>query len=155
ASNSPVYGFTATFKVRMGFGSPVPADGFSFVWGNNLPGTAFGEEGAGYGLVISFDTSDDGNGEAPAIDVRWRSAAAQGLVTVTVMAETAPPVATADYPVIDLPSDVIDLTATLLSNDTDPDDGETPTLHISSVATNGTLGTVTLSNGVVLYRPPV
>jgi hypothetical protein len=64
-----ISGFNATFKLRIGGGTG--ADGFSFNFAPDLPNTAFSEEGAGTGLSISFDTSDDGGGEAPAIDVKF------------------------------------------------------------------------------------
>ena len=72
-----VSGFTAAFKVRIGGGTEVPADGMSFVWANDVPaGTSFGEDGSGSGLVVSFDIYDNGAGEAPAIDVRYGGAEA-------------------------------------------------------------------------------
>lgn len=64
-------GFTVNFKLRIGGGTSTPADGFSFSFANDLPDGAFGEEGAGSGLTISFDTYDNGGGEAPAVDVRF------------------------------------------------------------------------------------
>ena len=77
---NPVNGFTARFKLRLGGGSAVPADGCSFCVGNDL-GTSFGEAGSGSGLRIGFDIYDntDGNpnndaGEAPAINVFWNGA---------------------------------------------------------------------------------
>lgn len=60
--------FNARFKVRVGGGSG--ADGFSFNFGSDLPEAPFSEEGAGLGLIVSFDTFDNANGEAPAIDVK-------------------------------------------------------------------------------------
>lgn len=63
-----VTGFTATFKLLIGGGSG--ADGFSFNFASDLPDGAMGEEGAGTGLTVSFDTYDNGGGEAPAIDVK-------------------------------------------------------------------------------------
>ncbi len=67
-----VSGFTATFKARVGGGTSTPADGFSFVWANDLdPASGFGEDGAGSGLTVSFDIYDNGGGEAPAMDVRF------------------------------------------------------------------------------------
>jgi hypothetical protein len=69
-----VRGFAASFKLRVAQGSANPADGFSFNWAPNLPnGGGVGEEGAGSGLTVSFDTFDNGLGEAPAIDVKWNS----------------------------------------------------------------------------------
>jgi hypothetical protein len=50
----------------------------SFVWSGDLADGPFGEDGASSGLVISFDTYDNvdgdpnnGTGEAPAIEVRF------------------------------------------------------------------------------------
>src|SRR5436309_969510 len=62
-----VSGFTATFKLLIGGGNG--ADGFSFNFANDL-GDVFGEEGSGSGLTVSFDTYDNGGGEAPAIDLK-------------------------------------------------------------------------------------
>lgn len=63
-----VKAFSASFKLKIGGGSG--ADGFSFVFGPLVPNAAFGQEGSSdRGLVISFDTYDNGGGEAPAIDV--------------------------------------------------------------------------------------
>jgi hypothetical protein len=67
-----VNGFTADFMVRMGGGSAVPADGWSFNFASDLPFGPFGEEGAGSGLTIVFDIYDNGGGEAPALDVKWQ-----------------------------------------------------------------------------------
>lgn len=62
---------TVFFRARVGEGTPLPADGFSFVWASDLADGTFGEDGAGSGLVVSFDTWDNGGGEAPGIDVRF------------------------------------------------------------------------------------
>ena len=63
-----VKAFTASFQLKIGGGSG--GDGFSFVFGPLIPNAAFGHEGsADRGLVISFDTYNNGGGEAPAIDV--------------------------------------------------------------------------------------
>jgi len=61
-------GFTATFKMLVGGGEQ--ADGISFNFARDLPDDSFGEEGAGTGITISFDTFDNGGGEAPAIDAK-------------------------------------------------------------------------------------
>ncbi len=63
-----ITGFTATFKLLIGGGSG--ADGFSFNFGPDLPDGSMGEEGAGTGLTLAFDTYDNGGGEAPAIDLK-------------------------------------------------------------------------------------
>jgi hypothetical protein len=66
-----VAAFVATFKLRIGGGTATPADGFSFSFAPDLPDGAFGEDGAGSGLTVAFDTYDNGGGEAPAIDIRF------------------------------------------------------------------------------------
>lgn len=69
-AGAPVYGFVANMMVRVGGGTATPADGFSFCFAPDLPAAAFSEEGAGTGIIITFDTYDNGGGEAPAIDVK-------------------------------------------------------------------------------------
>jgi hypothetical protein len=74
--------FQAWFDLAIGPGTPQPADGLSFVFGQ-LNGTEnFGEEGPGgfNGLTVSFDTYDNGVGvpEAPAIDVKLNDAVVAG-----------------------------------------------------------------------------
>jgi VCBS repeat-containing protein len=86
--------------------------------------------------------------------VKWRSRAVQGQVTLTLIGENDPPVAGADYLVLDERSGVTDITGELLENDADPDEDETATLRIVSVMTNGLPGTLTFSNGRVTYLPP-
>jgi hypothetical protein len=66
--SAPVSAFTATFKMLIGGGNG--ADGLSFNFANYFPEPPFGEEGAGTGLTVSFDTFDNGGGEAPAIDAK-------------------------------------------------------------------------------------
>lgn len=67
--------FTASFKVLVGGGSG--ADGFSFAFGNDLV-APFGEDGSGTGLVVSFDTFENGGEDAPTIDVRYGGAQVVG-----------------------------------------------------------------------------
>ncbi|HWH70500.1 MAG TPA: hypothetical protein VNT26_14025, partial [Candidatus Sulfotelmatobacter sp.] len=70
-SNAPIKAITAHFAVRVADGSGRPADGFSFVWAasNNIPDNAtFGENGMGTGLIVGFDTYDNG-GEGPSFNV--------------------------------------------------------------------------------------
>ena len=62
-----ILSFLARFDMATGPGTLTPADGLSFNFGQ-LPNTDFGEEAA-FGLNVSFDTYDNGGGEAPAIDV--------------------------------------------------------------------------------------
>ncbi|MFM8358968.1 MAG: PA14 domain-containing protein, partial [Verrucomicrobiota bacterium] len=65
--------FTVTYKVRIGGGSSEPADGMCLYFGSDAGGAAFGEEGpdGGQGLVIGFDTYNNGDNEAPAVDVKY------------------------------------------------------------------------------------
>lgn len=71
SGNAPIGGFEATFKLLMGNGTTPPADGVSFSFADDLPDSTFSiaENGAGTGLSISFDTYNNGNNEAPAIDI--------------------------------------------------------------------------------------
>jgi hypothetical protein len=86
ANGAPVSGFTATFKLRQDNPSSPPADGWSFNFATDLPSTSFGVEGAGSGLTVAFDTFDNGGGEAPAVNARWRgielAVARPGLATM-------------------------------------------------------------------------
>jgi len=66
---APIAGFTASFKLLVGGAEP-HADGCSFNFANDLPDGPFTEEGAGTGVTISFDSFDNGGGEAPAIDAK-------------------------------------------------------------------------------------
>ena len=71
---SEVNGVDAQFKVRVGGGTSVPADGFSFNFADDLRTDSFSEEGDGSGLIVAFDIYDNGGGEAPAVDVKWLGA---------------------------------------------------------------------------------
>src|SRR5947208_3742198 len=53
-SGQPVDNFVVSFKALVGGGTG--ADGFSFSFANDLPAGAFGEDGAGSGLRVEFDT---------------------------------------------------------------------------------------------------
>jgi len=68
-----VHGFTASLKVRIDEASPALGEGFSFNWSPDLPDGVFGEEGAGSGLRVSFDTHDNTGVEAPAIAIFWNT----------------------------------------------------------------------------------
>ena len=63
--------FTASFKLKIGPGTAKPADGFSFSFGPNVPFSVFPapQQGVGGALSVSFDIYDNGESEAPAIDV--------------------------------------------------------------------------------------
>src|SRR5437867_2534058 len=65
--------FTAVVAMFVGAAVTAHATAFStdFNFANDLPNAAFGEEGAGTGLTVAFDSFDNGGGEAPAIDVKW------------------------------------------------------------------------------------
>ena len=66
-----VDGFTVAFKLKIGPGSSKPGDGVSFSFGTNVPNSLFPapQQGVGPGLAVSFDLYDNGDLEAPAIDV--------------------------------------------------------------------------------------
>lgn len=73
ASPAPITDFIAVWQMRVGGGTDVPADGFSFAFGPEIGDVAFGEDGAGGGLIIGFDTYDNGTSEvAPEITVRYQ-----------------------------------------------------------------------------------
>jgi hypothetical protein len=58
------------FQLFLGKGSVPPADGFSVSIANDIADDAVpSEDGTGTGIVFSFDTYDNGGGEAPAISV--------------------------------------------------------------------------------------
>jgi len=62
----------------VGGGTATPADGFSFVLGGDIGDASFGEDGTGSGLIVGFDTFDNGTTEvAPEITIRYKT------VTVT------------------------------------------------------------------------
>jgi hypothetical protein len=73
AGVAPINDFTATWMMRVGGGTATPADGFSFVLGPDIADGTFGEDGAGSGLIVSFDTYDNGTTEvAPEIAIRYK-----------------------------------------------------------------------------------
>ncbi|HTG42914.1 MAG TPA: hypothetical protein VK633_00155 [Verrucomicrobiae bacterium] len=68
-----VSAFTAHFQMHVANGSGTPADGFAFIWADDIDATAnFGEGGAGSGLVVSFDTYQNPGEAAPAIQVTYK-----------------------------------------------------------------------------------
>jgi len=74
AGAAPIKDFTATWMMRVGGGTAVPADGFSFVLGPDVVDGTFGEDGAGSGLIVSFATYDNGTTEVAAeITIVYRS----------------------------------------------------------------------------------
>jgi hypothetical protein len=85
--------YTIRFKALVGggtccgdptTGNPTStADGFSVNVANDLPAGPYpiAEEGAGTGLSVCFDTWDNGGGEAPAIDIKWKGATLRSVRT--------------------------------------------------------------------------
>jgi hypothetical protein len=71
-AGQPIYGFDATFKVRIGGGTSTPADGMSLSVGPSLADTSlFGEGGAGGGLSFDWDIfNNPDNPPSPQINVR-------------------------------------------------------------------------------------
>lgn len=71
-ADTVVGSFTAQFKLLIGGGNG--AEGLSFNFASDLPDSPFGQEGAGTGLTVVFDTYDNGGNEAPAVDVKYGGA---------------------------------------------------------------------------------
>src|SRR5688572_9120833 len=69
-TSTVISSFRFTAKMRIGGGTARPADGMSINFGDD-PGATVGEEGTTTGLSLNFDTWDNGNGEAPAIELKW------------------------------------------------------------------------------------
>ena len=67
-SGATISGFTATFKLLIGNGSG--AEGLSFNFASDLPDGTIGQEGAGSGLSICFDSYLQTGEAAPAIDLK-------------------------------------------------------------------------------------
>src|SRR5437867_3232229 len=56
-AGAPIYGFDATFKLRIGGGGGTPADGMSFCVADNFSDTSiWGEVGAGNGIRFNWAT---------------------------------------------------------------------------------------------------
>src|SRR2546427_1949933 len=71
ANGATVTNMTANFKLFIGKGSGNAADGFSFNFATDIAAiNNTGEEGSGSGITVSFDTYDNGGGEAPAISIK-------------------------------------------------------------------------------------
>jgi len=75
-AGQPIYGFDATFKLRIGGGTTPPADGFSLVVDPNLTDTSlFGETGTGTGLAFGWDIyNNPDTPPSPQIEVRVNGA---------------------------------------------------------------------------------
>jgi hypothetical protein len=65
------------WKSLIGGGASGGADGYSLNWATDLPESPDyalpGEEGIGSGLTVTVDTWDNGDNEAPGIELRWKS----------------------------------------------------------------------------------
>ena len=73
--SAQIHGFTANFQIMLGGGNTaVPADGFSFNFGNDVPDGTISEEGAGTSLTVAFDTYQNGASDLIGIDLKWRGA---------------------------------------------------------------------------------
>ncbi|MDB6037156.1 MAG: Legume-like lectin family protein [Verrucomicrobiales bacterium] len=70
-NGTPVAAFTASFKLLIGLNAGTPADGLAFAFGSGLPDAVWGPGGPSTGLVLGFDTYDNG-GEAPSINLFWK-----------------------------------------------------------------------------------
>jgi hypothetical protein len=69
---NPVSAFRFTARVRIGGGTARPGEGVSISFGDDAGGYV-NEEGVATGLTVSFDTRDNRNGEAPAIEMKWNN----------------------------------------------------------------------------------
>ncbi|HWQ91878.1 MAG TPA: hypothetical protein VN673_09420, partial [Clostridia bacterium] len=72
-NGNPIYGFEATFKIRIGGGSGTPADGMAFCVAPDFTDTTiFGETGAGAGVRVTWGvyTGSGQNPPDPAIRIR-------------------------------------------------------------------------------------
>jgi hypothetical protein len=71
-AGQPIYGFDATFKIRIGGGTSTPADGLSLSVGPSLTDTSlFSEGGAGGGLSFDWDLfNNPDNPPSPQVNVR-------------------------------------------------------------------------------------
>jgi hypothetical protein len=68
--------FHASWRSLIGAGEFGGADGYSFNVADDLPNPPSygnpGEEGAGSGLTVTVDTWENGNGDAPGLEIKWR-----------------------------------------------------------------------------------
>ena len=77
-SGQLVESLTVNFHVAINQGAN-PADGFSVNFGPGLLNSSIGEDGADAGLVVTFDTYDNGSGDsAPAIEIVYDGEALAG-----------------------------------------------------------------------------
>jgi len=71
-SGAEASGLWASFDLHISEGSGTPADGFSFNFAPDVNTSGSGPEPSVAGLSVVFDTYNNGGGEAPAIEVRWK-----------------------------------------------------------------------------------
>lgn len=74
-------------------------------------------------------------------------------ITITITGANDAPNADNDTATVGEDDGATDLTSQILTGDTDADSGETATLAITAIDALGTIGGVTLSNGVLSYDP--
>ncbi|MCA9194115.1 MAG: tandem-95 repeat protein, partial [Planctomycetales bacterium] len=74
-------------------------------------------------------------------------------ITLTIHGANDAPTAVNDATSVVESAVTVDLTASVLSNDTDPDTGDAAQFAITAISTIGTTGTVQLNNGVLTYSP--
>jgi hypothetical protein len=68
-------GFHGPVQTSGRSGSGNAADGVSFCFGPVVTSFSnFGEEGVGNGIIVAFDIYDNGNAEAPAIEIKYAGA---------------------------------------------------------------------------------
>lgn len=78
-----------------------------------------------------------------------------GTAQIIIIGQNDIPGVTPSFMTVDDGSAPVELTSSLLGTATDPDNGETATLRITSLDTNGLAGLLSLTNGVVMYHPPL
>ena len=72
-AGAQIRGFTASFQLMLGGGdTPLPADGFSFNFGNDIPDNTITEEGVGTNITVEFDTYENSSTDLIGIDLKWR-----------------------------------------------------------------------------------
>jgi VCBS repeat-containing protein len=80
-------------------------------------------------------------------------ATATGMVTMIITGQPVPPNATSASVIVSAAAPSVKLTASLLKNDTDPNPLDTSRLFLSGFYTNGTVGTVSMTNTDLYYSP--
>ncbi|HNQ88888.1 MAG TPA: immunoglobulin domain-containing protein [Verrucomicrobiota bacterium] len=91
---NPIESFIVQFKLQMGPGTSPPADGAAFCFGPDInAGSNFAEEGAGSGIIVTFDTyvNADMGETSPHIEVKY------GGASVALAPFTIPQMVTSQY----------------------------------------------------------